>query len=158
VRVDETDRVIHVVDGAVDVSERALLQALRKAVIFFMRDVLAGLVQKLARTMQTAGVIQAGINRRMIVQVFAIVDRSSLDLRDGVIDRVDRFFFLVPQFAASMNIQVGASRAKIRQSVQIGRMLSLSGRIASAKRQEQSKKQHCERDCGDGLPRHSFSF
>ena len=111
-------------------AKRALLQPLGKAILFLVGDVLASLVQKLLGAVQTAGVVQPGVDRRMIVQVLAVVDGRSLDFRNRVIDGVNRFLLLVAQFAPIVCLQMGASGAKIRQRVQIGGMLALRERIA----------------------------
>ena len=105
---DDADRLIDFVDSAVDVTKSALLQALGRAVVFLMGDVLVGLFQELLGAVQAAGMVEAGIYRRMIVQVFAVIDGSLLDFIDGLIDGVNGLFFLVTEFAAIMMFQMGA--------------------------------------------------
>jgi hypothetical protein len=92
---DDADALVHVVNGAVDVAESALLQALGELVVFFLGDVAMGFLEKFLGAMQAAGIVEAGIDRRMVVQVFAIIDGRFLDFRDGVVNGVDGFLFFV---------------------------------------------------------------
>src|SRR5271165_5614730 len=59
----------------------------------------------------------------MLVEILAVVDGSLLDFVDGLIDFVNGLLLLFTQFAAIGTLQMGASVAKIRQSVKISRML-----------------------------------
>ena len=127
---DDVDALIYFVNGLVDVSEGALLQALREGIILFASDILMRLLEKLLGPVQTACVIETGIHRRMVVQILAVIDRSSLDLVNGVVDCVDCFFFFVAKLAAIVTFQVRASRAKIAERVQVSGMLALSRKIS----------------------------
>jgi hypothetical protein len=140
------------------VAEGALLQALGKAVVFFFGDVAASFLKELLGAMQAAGVVEAGVYRRMIVQVFAIIDRGSLDFGNSVVDGVDGFLFFVAQFAAIMTFQMSASVAKISERVQIGRVPALRGDLAWSEREQQSESKYNTYNLGDGLHRHEFSL
>ena len=95
VRFDPLNRFFHMVVRLVNVTQRALLQALCKLVVLFPRNILMRPVQKLQRTMQPSGPIHPGVHWRVIVQVLSVIDRSLLDLFDGVIDIMDGVFFFV---------------------------------------------------------------
>ena len=106
---DDADTLVHFVNGLVDVSRRALLQALRVAVVLFAGDVLVGLFEQVLGAVQAARVVETSINRRMVVQILAVIDRGFLDFVDCVVDRVDGFLFLVAKFAAVVTFEMGAS-------------------------------------------------
>ena len=109
---DQADGLFYVVMGLIDVDEGALLQALREAVVFFLRDILMRLIEQLQGAMQAAVPGHVGVHGRMIVQILAIVDRGFFDFVDGFIDLVNGFLFLVAQFAAIGTLQMGASGAQ----------------------------------------------
>src|SRR5271166_5246140 len=106
-------------------TERPLLQALRRTVVFFVGNVLVRLFQKLLRAVQAAGVIQARVYWRVIVQVFAVINRSLLDFSDCGVDLLDRFLLFMTQFPSVMGLEMRTGVPKIRQGMQISRMLSL---------------------------------
>ncbi|MGA3072173.1 MAG: hypothetical protein ABSG56_00635 [Bryobacteraceae bacterium] len=109
----------------VDVLQRSQLQPLRKAIVLFMRDIVVGLVDQFKSAMQAARPVEPGIDGRVIVEILAVVNRSPLDLADGVVDLMDRFPFLFPQFSVSGAFQVGSGVPQIGQGVQICRMATL---------------------------------
>ncbi len=84
----------------VNVPEGALLQALREAIIFLVRNVLARFLQQFLGAVQTAGTVQSGVNWRVIVQVFAVVNRSLLDFIDRVVDLANGFLLFLAKGAA----------------------------------------------------------
>lgn len=106
----------------VDVLQRSHLQPLRKAIVLFTRDIVVSLVDQFDSAMQAARPVEPGINRWVIVQMLAVVDRSPLDVADGLVDFMDRFLFLLPQFSMSGAFQVGSCVPQIGQGVQICRM------------------------------------
>lgn len=81
--------------GFVDVLESALLKALGEAVVFVTGDVVVRFVEQFEGVAKTASPLQVGVDRRMFVNVLAILDGSLLDLCDGVFDFVDGFLFLL---------------------------------------------------------------
>ena len=105
-----------------DVIQRPLLQPLRKAIVLFARDIVVGLVNQFKSAMQAAGPVESGVNRRVLVQVLAIINRSPLDLANGLVDLMDRPLFLFAQFPVVGALQMGSCVAQIGQSMQIGRM------------------------------------
>ena len=96
---DDVDALVDFVNGAINVAESALLQALREAVVFLVSDILMSFFKELLGAMETASVVETGVDRRMIVQIFAVVDGGSLDFVDGIIDGVNGFFFFVTELA-----------------------------------------------------------
>ncbi len=107
----------------VDVLESALLEALGEGVVFFLGDIVVGLVDEFECAVETSAPIEARVNRRMIVQILAVVDGCLLDFVDGFIDFVNGFLFLFTQFAAIGTLEMGASVSEIGQSVKIRRVL-----------------------------------
>jgi hypothetical protein len=157
VRVDEVDRCVDVVNRGVDVVKGTLLQPLSEGIIFLVREILVRFFKELLGAVQTTGVVQTGIDRRMIIQVFAVVDGRSLDIGDRVIDSANRFFLLMTQFATAAHFEMGARRAEVRQSMKISRMLTLSDGIARTEREEQTKQQSYSQKPSDRL-RHCLSL
>jgi hypothetical protein len=102
------------VDGVVNVPEGALLQPLREAVVFLMRNVLARFLEKFLSAMQTAGTVQSGVHWRVVVEVLAVVNRSPLDFIDRFVDLVNGFLVLLAKRAAVRALQMGARVAQIR--------------------------------------------
>ena len=127
----------------VDVFKSALLEALREGIVFFLGDIVVGFVHEFERTVETAAPVETSINRRMIVDILAVVDGSLLDFVDGLIDFVNGLLLLVAQFTAIRTLQMGASVTEIRQSVKISRMLSRRLRLCSEdeRRNEEQKQQ-----------------
>ena len=94
---NDADRLVYFVNGFVDVPKSALLEALSESVVLFVGAA------------QAARVVETGVNRRMVVQILAVIDRGLLDFVDRLIDRVDGFLFLVAKFAAVVTFEMGAS-------------------------------------------------
>lgn len=130
----------------VDVLKSALLKALGEGIVFFLGDIVVGFVDEFEGTVETAAPVEASVNRRMIVQVLAVVDGGLLDFVDGFIDFVNGFLFLVTQFAAIGTLEMGARVTEVRQSVKICRMVSrrlrLCGNGRSHEEQERRNNEH----------------
>lgn len=101
-------------DGPVNVPEGALLQALREAVVFLMRNVPVRFIEKFLSAMQTAGTVQSGVHWRVVVEVLAVVNRSPLNFVDSFVDLVNGFLFLLAMRAAVRTLQMGARVTQIR--------------------------------------------
>jgi hypothetical protein len=99
--------------GLVDVFEGALLETLCEAVVFFLRDVAVSFVEQFDGAAQAARPVHASVNRRVIVDIFSVVDGGFLDFGDGVVDFVDGLLFLLAQFPAVGALQMSASLAQI---------------------------------------------
>src|ERR1700722_5535085 len=105
--------------GAVDVFQSTRLEAIGEAVVFFARYVAVGLVEQFDGAVQAAGPIEMRVNGHVIIDVLAVIDRSVLDLKDGGIDFLDGFAFLLAAFATVGTFEVGARIAQIGQSMQV---------------------------------------
>ena len=111
--------------GFVDMLQSAITQAAYGRVIFFPGDVIVSFVQQLQRSVIAAGAVHSCIDRRMIVQVLAVVDRCALDFADCSVDLCDGvLFFPVHVMSGRQVFQVSAGVAEIGERVQVGRMSS----------------------------------
>jgi hypothetical protein len=155
---DYADALVHFVNGLVDVPKSALLEALGEVVVLFAGDILVRFFEQFLGAVQAAGVVEAGVNRRMLIQIFAVVDRRFLDFVDGVIDGVDGFLFLMAKFATVVRFEMGASRTEIAERMQVRRVPALSRHTTRAESKKQGEKQHGNNESGDGLHRHGFSL
>jgi hypothetical protein len=119
------NQVLNDVVRLVDMSQRATAQSVRIAVIFFFIDVAMRPVKQFERSAIAARVSKMRINRRMIIQVLAIVNRSMLDFSDGLVDlRNGMFFFTVHPVRGCEALEMSASMAQIGEGVQVSRMPS----------------------------------
>ena len=107
------DGFFDVVVCPVDVFQRAVLQPLSEAVIFIFGHVMVRLVEQFQSTVETAAPVHVGIDRWVIVQVLVVVDRRSLDLRDGSVNFLDGFDFLLLAFSAAGALQMSSGVAEI---------------------------------------------
>ena len=82
------DQFIDDVVGFVDVKKSAIAKTPNGGVIFFSGDVIVSLVQKFLRTTESARAVHSRIDRRMIAQVLAVVNRGTLDFVDSFVDLV----------------------------------------------------------------------
>jgi len=108
------NRFLDVVVRLVDVFKCALLEALGEGIVFFLGNVIVGLVHEFERTVETAAPVEASVNREMIVEILAVVDGSFLDFVDGFIDFVYGLLFLITQFPAIRALKMGACVTEIR--------------------------------------------
>ena len=69
------DRVVDRVLRVADVADRARAQALGPGVVFLLLDVTGRLVEQLLRLAQTIAVRELGIDRRVVGERLAVVDR-----------------------------------------------------------------------------------
>jgi len=105
---------VDVVMRTIDVLENASLEAAGFGIVFFLRYVVMGLVQEVAGLVQVSAPGQVRVDRFMLVDVFAIVDRGFLDFIDGVINLLDGvLFFDVDGGAIGAMLQVGPGVAQI---------------------------------------------
>ena len=77
----------------VDVFQGAMTQAMGKTVIFLLFDIVMGRVEQLQSPMIAASVSHVGVDRGMVIQILAVIDRSTLDLADGFVDLFDGVIF-----------------------------------------------------------------
>ena len=158
VRIHPRNRFLHVMVRLVDVTQRALLQALRKLVVFFPRDILMRPVQKFQCAVKPSRPIRPCVHRRVIVQVFSIIDGCLLDLLNGIIDFMDGIFFFVAQVAPIGPLQVSPRLTQIAQRVQVCGMPALGKRIAGAERKKQREYHSWNENSGNSFHGIGFSW
>ncbi|HXW91837.1 MAG TPA: hypothetical protein VEK33_14905, partial [Terriglobales bacterium] len=111
--------------GFVDVMKSAIPETPNRGVIFFSGDVIVSLIQEFLGTTEAARAVQSRINRWMIVQVLAVVNRSTLNFVDGFVDLVDGVLFLfVHVMSGSQALQMCAGVPQVGKRVQVCRMPS----------------------------------
>jgi hypothetical protein len=111
--------------GLVDVVQGSVAKTANGRVVFFPGNVIVSFVQEFHGAVIAAGAIHVRIDRRVIVQVLAVVNRRSFDFVDGFVDLVDGvFFFFVHVMSGCQVFQVSASVAEIGERVQVSRMSS----------------------------------
>lgn len=124
--VDHSDGFGHVSIGFFDVFQDAHLESLSLWIVFFLAAIAACVSEKFLRFVQAAYPGKMRINRRVIADIFSVIDGGALDFADGVINFGDGHFFLLPQFAAVGALQQAARKSQIRKRVEICGMFSLS--------------------------------
>ena len=108
----------------IDMHKRPLLQALGKTVVLVLRDIAVRLVYQFEGPPQTAGPVHVRIDRRMIVQVLAVIDCGLLDFIDGVVDFVNGFLFLLAELPTrGTPLQLCPRISKIGKRAKICRMI-----------------------------------
>jgi hypothetical protein len=109
----------------IDVVQGSITKTAYGRVIFFSGNVIVSFIQKFHGAVEAAGPVHMRIDRRVIVQVLAVVNRRSFDFVDGFVDLVDGvFFFFVHVMSGCQVFQVSASVAEIGERVQVSRMSS----------------------------------
>jgi hypothetical protein len=119
------DQAIDDVVRFVDVAEGAIAQTAHRWIIFFAGDIVVRLVEQFQGAVIAASAIYVRIDRRVIIQILAIVNRSVLDLCDGFVDFFDGvIFFPIHAAGPCSTLQVSAGVAQVGEGVQVGRMPS----------------------------------
>jgi hypothetical protein len=119
------DQVFDDVVRFVDVAKGTIAQTAHGGIIFFAGDIIVRLVQQFQGTVITASAFYVRIDRRMVIQIFAIVNRSALDLSDGFVDLFDGVvFFSIHAARPCSALQVGAGVAQVGERMQVCRMPS----------------------------------
>jgi len=108
---NDRDGFFDVVMGFVDVHDGARLQALGEAVVLFLGDVAMGFVDEFEGAMKAAAPVHVGVDRRVIVEVFSVVDGGFFDFLDGFVDFVDGFGFLLAEFATVRALEMSSGVA-----------------------------------------------
>jgi hypothetical protein len=119
------DQVIDDAVGLVDVMDGAIAQSADAGIIFFAGNVVVRLVEELEGAVKAASAVHAGVDRRMVFQVLAVINRGMLDFADGLIDFFDGvLFFAVHMFGRRELAQVSAGVTQVGEGMQVGRMPS----------------------------------
>jgi hypothetical protein len=116
--IDNAMRFIDVMDGTI-------AQAAHCGVVFFTSNVIVRLVQQLESAMIAPRVSHMSVDRRMIIQILAIINRSVLDLCNGFVNLLDgTLLFVVHSLGGSRALQMGAGVPQVGERVQISGMPS----------------------------------
>ena len=119
------DQVVDDVMRLVDVMKSAVSKAPDGRVIFLPGDIIVRFIQQFLSTVEAAGAIHPSIDRRMIAETLAVVDRSSLYLIGRFVDLANGvLFFFVHVMGGGHVPEMSASVAEIGQGVQICRVPS----------------------------------
>jgi len=114
-----------------------VFQSLGEIIVFFLVHVTVGMVQKIAGTMETAVKIESGVNRRVIAQTFAVINRSYLDFIDGTVNFCNDVTALLTDVAIG---DISAGEAQIRQGMEIGRMIGTGAKRGCKPEGDDKKK------------------
>jgi len=117
------DQVIDNAVRFVDMAEGAIAQTAYGRIIFFAGDIIVRLVEQFQGAVIAASVSHVRIDRRMVIQILAIINRSALDLSDGSIDLGDGVILLsIHPAGPCPALQMSASVAQVGERVQVCRM------------------------------------
>jgi hypothetical protein len=106
--------------GFVDVMQGAISQAADVRIVLFPGDVIVSFIQQLHGAMESANPIQARIDRRVSVEILAVVDGGALDFVYGFVDFADGvLFFLIHVMGRRHALQVSAGGPQIGKGVQV---------------------------------------
>jgi hypothetical protein len=143
---------VDVVMRTIDVLENASLEAAGFGIVFFLRYIVMGLVQEVAGLVQVSAPGQVRVDRFVLVDVFAIVDRGFLDFIDGVIDFFDGLtLFDVNRAAVGTMLEMGPRVPQIGESVDVRRMTTLRVDILGGQREKKSKSRGHQGKTGQSL-------
>jgi hypothetical protein len=113
-----------------------------------MGQIVMHMVEQLFSRVETARTVDMRIDWRMVVQVFAIINRGMLDLGNRIIDFGDGCLFVdVGPGIGTEFVQVGAGKSQVAQCVQVGRMGSGNLRMSTTATEcggEDKKKRNCD--------------
>jgi len=119
------DQVIDDAAGLIDVMDGAIAQTADGRIIFLAGNIVVRLVEQFQSAVKAASAFHVRIDRRMVIQVFAVINRGVLDFPDGLIDLFDGvLFFAVHMLGRSQLAEVGARVPQVGERMQIGRMSS----------------------------------
>ncbi len=109
----------------INVMEGAVAETAYGWIILFACDVVVRFVQQFQSAMKAAAAFHLRIDRRMIVQILAIPNRSPLDFVDGLIDLFDGvLFFFIHVIGGGQVFQMSARMPQVGKRVQVCRMPS----------------------------------
>jgi hypothetical protein len=114
--IDDAVRFVDVVDGSI-------AQTAHGGIIFFAGNIIVRLVEQFQGAVIAASACDVGIDRRMVIQILAIVNRSVLDLSDSFVDLGDGvIFFSIHTAGPGSALQMSAGVTQVGERVQVGRM------------------------------------
>jgi hypothetical protein len=90
---------------------------------------------------KAAAALHVGVDRRMVIQILAIINGGVLDFPDGFVDLFDGvLFFVVHVVGRSQLTQVSARMAQVGERVQVSRMPSRF--VSESQGRASGKKKH----------------
>jgi hypothetical protein len=129
---------------AVNVLQGAMTQAVRENVVLFLGEVAMRFIEKFEGAMITAGATEVRVDGRMVIQILAVVDGSTLDFGDGLVDLDDGvFFFAVHMARVRLVREMSARVAKVGESMEVGGMMPWFVGKAECGKQ-------CQAECDNG--------
>ena len=109
----------------IDVVQGSITKTAYGRVIFFSGNVIVSFIQKFHGAVEAAGPVHMRIDRRVIVQVLAVVNRGPLDFVDGFVDLVNGvFLFFIHVMSGGWVFQMSACVTEIGECVQVSGMSS----------------------------------
>jgi len=109
----------------VDVVQGAVAQAAHRGIVLLAGNVIVRLIQQFERAVKTAGPVHVFVDRRVIVQVLAVVNRGPFDFVDGAVNLVDGALFLfVHVIGGGGVVEMSAGVAQVGQGMQVSGMPS----------------------------------
>ena len=105
--------------GGADVLEGPTAEAVVPAVVLALLDVGGCPVQQLAGVAQPIAVVKADVDRRVILERLAIVDRRPLDLADRGVDLTDRGVLVPLHLGRGWALEQRAGEPHVGQRVQV---------------------------------------
>lgn len=130
----------------VEVAEDARLKTSRGWIVFLSRAVAVSFVQQVERLVEAIGPAEAGVDRRMVVEVLAVVDRGVLDFVDRGVDFVDGVILIAFGAVVARAFQIRASQAKVRERVHVKRMFGRRRRHGLRASDSDSDDKHGDQD------------
>src|SRR5437870_13649678 len=112
-------------DSTIDMAHRAIAQSTGHRIVFFASYIRVCLSQQLQSLVQASRTVIGGIDIRVIMNVLAVINGSSLDLSDRGINLGYRNVLLSTDRSVSRAVLQHPPRGpQVRQRVQIGRMFA----------------------------------
>lgn len=127
---------INVMVRPVDVLEHASLEAAGFGIVFFLGDIVMGLIEEVTGLVQVTAPGQVRIDRFVLLDIFAVVDGRFLNSIDGVVDFFDGLtLFGVNRSAIGAMLEMGPGVAQVGESVEVRRMTTLRVDILGGQRE-----------------------
>ena len=136
VRFGDGQGFINVTVRPVDVLQHASLEAAGFGIVFFLGDIVMGLIEEVTGLVQVTAPGQVSVDRFVLLDIFAVVDGRFLNFIDGVVDFFDGLtLFGVNRSAVGAMLQMGPGVAQVGESVDVRRMTTLRVDILGGQRE-----------------------
>jgi hypothetical protein len=135
VRFGDGQGFINMMVRPVDVLEHAGLEAAGFGIVFFLSDIVMGLIEEVTGLVQVTAPRQVSIDRFVLLDILAVVDGRFLNFIDGVVDFFDGLtLFGVNRAAVGAMLEMGPGVAQVGESVDVRRMTTLRVDILGGQR------------------------